>query len=85
MDFETALRKQLEKRPDRNRIARRRILAVLDAKPSKARTRRLARMERAAAGVVGADAGAIDWSAVDWLKLFETILAVVLKILDLLA
>ena len=83
MNFEDALRDQIESRP-RLGLKGRRIRAILDARPSKRRTRQLERMEAHAAAVVGKPAGAIDWSAVNWPALFEKILAVLLAILPFL-
>ncbi len=83
MNFEDALREQIEARP-RLGLKGRRIRAILDARPSKRRTRQLERMEAHAAAVVGKPAGAIDWSAIDWAKLFEQILALLLALLPFL-
>ena len=84
MTFEQALREQCEKTSDRKRRAKR-ILAVLDSRPSKRRTRRLERMERHAAAELGRDASEIgDWSEIDWSKVFEMILKVLLTLLPLL-
>lgn len=85
MDFETALRAQIEVSASRRRRARR-VLEILDSRPSRRRTRQLARMERHALAALDSDAkiGAIDWSAIDWAKVFEKILEVLLKLLPLL-
>lgn len=85
MDFGTALRREIKSRPDVRRIVARRVLAVLDAKPSATRTRRLQRMELAAAGAVGLPVGKIDWGKIDWKKLFDAILSVLDAILPLLS
>lgn len=89
MDFETALREQLETQP-RGRIRGKRLLKILDSKPSKRRTRILARLEAHARthlvseGVVGADAVGFDWSSVDWQKVFDVILKILLALLPFL-
>lgn len=88
--FESALREQIESRPKTRRT--RAIQKILDAKPSRRRTRILARLERHAQVhveettgkpmKVGAN-GAIDWSSIDWTKLFESILSLLMLILPL--
>ena len=83
MDFETALRREITSRKATKRAKR--ILAILDAPKSKRRTRRLERMERHAAVVADLDSvGAIDWGSIDWAKLFEQILAILMKLLPLI-
>ncbi len=84
MNFETALREQIESRPKLG-LRGKRILAILDAKPSKRRTRRIERMERHAAVAAGfTNTVGIDWSQIDWKKLFDTILELLLKFLPLI-
>jgi hypothetical protein len=89
VNFETALRAQVEKRP-RLGLKGRRILSVLNSRPSKRRARILARWEEVATAAVHAQAGtdpgktgAIDWENIDWKKLFQTILELLLKFLPL--
>lgn len=86
MDFATALREQIVSRKATRRGKR--LLALIDSKPSKRRTRVLARLESharvaAAEGGVTFGVGAIDWSKIDWGKLFETILTLLLRLLPL--
>ncbi|MBC7771069.1 MAG: hypothetical protein H7210_01110, partial [Pyrinomonadaceae bacterium] len=57
--FETDLRIALSENPTEKRRARA-ILKLLDAPPSRQRTKRLARMERTARAAVG-DGVKIDW------------------------
>lgn len=83
MSFEKALRRELVTRPKLG-LRGRRILAILDARDSKARTRRIAAMERHAAAAINQDAAAIDWDAIPWAKVFERILAVLIALLPLL-
>lgn len=82
--FETAFREQILSRKQTRRAKR--ILAILDAPPSRRRTRQIARMERHAAAAIEHDGarGAIDWGAVDWGKFFDTILQFIMAILPLL-
>lgn len=88
MDFETALREQLETQP-RGRIRGRRLLKILDSKPSKRRTRILARLESHARahlvseGMASAT-GAIDWGSIDWSKVFDTLLKILMALLPFL-
>lgn len=83
MDFETALRAQIATRKATRRAKR--LLAILDAPRSRARTRRIERMERHAAAAAGLNSTAgIDWESIDWSKLFETILSILMKLLPLL-
>lgn len=82
--FEEALRDQIEGRPET--IRSRRILAVLDMEPSARRDRILARMERHAAAEleIKGEAGKIDWSAIDWGKVFDTLMKILSAILPYL-
>lgn len=91
MDFETALKAQLEARPKsrfRGRWARR-LLSIVNGPASKKRTQILARLEAharahlASEGVVSAT-GAIDWSSIDWAKVFDILLKILLALLPLL-
>lgn len=80
MDFETALREQISKRKATRRAKR--ILAILDAPKSARRSRQIQRMRDTAAGAAGlAGVSGIDWSKVDWAKLFEVVLSILLKLL----
>lgn len=83
MDFATALREQIVTRKATRRSKR--LLALIDSKPSDKRTRILERLERHArvAANLHEDADGVDWSKIDWGALFETILALVLKLLPL--
>ena len=84
MTFEQALREQCEKTTDRKRRSKR-ILAVLNSKPSKRRTRQLERMEQHAKVELEMTWRVnIDWSEIDWSKVFETILKLLLALLPLL-
>lgn len=67
--FEAALRENLEAQPKQRRRAKR-ILAVLDERPSRRRTRILERLEMHAR--VELDFDGEDWSAVDWPTLLLT-------------
>jgi len=82
--FESALQQQLRSKKKLS-MRDKRILRVLDGAPSAARTRKINRWENGARGVIGADptAGVIDWSKIDWAKLFEVILAMIAKFLDI--
>lgn len=89
--FEDNLREQLEAQPKLRRKAAR-ILAILNARPSKRRTRRIAAMERHAKaeltednmGAQFAASGEIDWSAVEWQTILLTIVQVLLALLPFL-
>lgn len=79
--FETALRESLEAQPQQSRRARR-LLDVLNSRPSRRRERVLARLEshaRAETGFRGK-----DWSAIDWPSVLKTLLDILLKLLPLL-
>lgn len=78
MNFETALRQQIEARP-RKSMRDRKILAVLDGPKNEKRAKKLAKWEshaRLEAGF-GQTVTGIDWSKVDWKKLIENILAII--------
>ena len=79
-NFETALRNQIAS----NKATRRakRLLAFLDAPRTKLRAARLKRMEQHAALEAGVAVG-VDWAEIDWSKLFERILSLILSILPL--
>ena len=88
-DFEFNLRKHLEANPSRKRRAKR-ILAILDSKPSRRRTRRIEAMEKhveaqlAASGRMKYWVDMPDWSAIDWAKLIDIILKLLLALLPFL-
>lgn len=90
-DFESNLRAQLESTPDLRRRGKR-ILAVLDARPSKRRTRRIYAMQQHAwahmvmLGVQAQPAqdGSIDWSKIPWAKILQGLLAILLALLPFL-
>ena len=77
--FEHNLRQTLEPTPDLRRRGKK-ILAILDDKPSRRRTRRIAAMERHAAAHFG-EGRAIDWSKIDWSKIIEVLLPLLLALL----
>ena len=77
--FEHNLRQQLEADPKLRRRGLR-ILAVLNERPSKRRTRRVARMEAHSAAHLGLT-GAIDWSKIDWQKVVMAVLQMLLALL----
>lgn len=81
-DFATVLRTEIVTRKATRRSAR--LLKIIDAKPSKRRTRILARLEAHAAVAAGGEVGKIDWSAIDWTKLFNVLIELLLKLLPLL-
>lgn len=86
--FADNLRAQLEAEPKLRRKGAR-ILAILNARPSKRRTRRIERMEAHARAelnennmgqqIFGPDT--IDWSMVDWSAVLLTIVKVLLALL----
>ncbi|VTT98956.1 unnamed protein product [Gemmataceae bacterium] len=82
--FEEALRDQIESRPET--IRSQRVLKVLDMEDGPRRDRILARMERHAAAHLdlAGDAKGIDWSAIDWAKLFEQLLKILTALLPFL-
>lgn len=91
MDFETALKEQLNSRPKgwfRARIAQR-LLKLVNGPPSAKRTRILAKLESHVRahlvneGVVGASAVGFDFSTIDWAKLFESIFKLLMLLLPL--
>ena len=86
--FADNLRAQLEAEPKLRRKAAR-ILAILNARPSKRRTRQIARWEAHAAAELRLDAlprrfGQIDWSQVDWARWLSIIVSVILALLTIL-
>lgn len=100
MRFEDALKEHLEATPVLKRRGKR-LLEIVNDRPSRARTRKLARMERHAlaslddkqlkrlgvSATVLADPNglsAIDWSKIDWGKILETLLDLLLKFLPFL-
>jgi hypothetical protein len=80
--FEHGLRSALEADPKLSRRGKR-ILAVLDARPSKARTRRIERMERHARAQLG-DKAPGDWSDFPWGKFVSALLNILLALLPFL-
>ena len=87
VSFETALRAKLEADPKRSRRARR-VLEILDSRPSRRRTRRINAMENHAIAVLKTEglkpAAAIDWSKVDWAKVIDKILDILIQLLPIL-
>lgn len=83
--FAANLQAAIEAKPKLN-MRDRRVLGILQGKPSKRRDRQIARMENHARAAIDADpqTKAIDWSKVDWSKVLKTILAILAKILPLL-
>jgi hypothetical protein len=91
MDFASALREQIVTRKVRGLRARR-LLALIDGPKTRRRERVLTRLERHATAelvsmgrmTAAQAAGAIDWSAIDWNKVFDVILKILLAILPFL-
>ena len=86
--FEHNLRAQLEAEPKLRRKAAR-ILAILNARPSKRRTRQITRWEAHAAAELQLNdeipvGSRIDWSSVDWMKWLGIIVSVILALLTIL-
>lgn len=83
-NFAAELEAHLESKPDLRRRGKK-ILAVIQSRPSKKKDRILARMERHAAAAIDRDVGVgIDWSEIDWKKVIEIIIKVLLMLLPLL-
>lgn len=83
-DFATAFRAALTAKP---KLSGRemRILKVLDEPPSKAKSRKLARIERRVRTEFGiGEKEAIDWSAIDWQALIQTVIKIIELILKFL-
>ena len=89
MNFEQALREQLEATADLRRRGKK-ILAILNARPSKRRTRQIDRMERHVVAHLGSDyfgpdpdpiMVGIDWSSIDWSAVLQVILKLLLALL----
>ena len=81
MTFEQALREQLEATADLRRRGKK-ILAILNARPSKRRTRQIDRMSAHTAAHLGIDEGlGIDWSVIDWSAVLQVILKLLLALL----
>lgn len=76
--FEHGLRNALESDPALSRRGQR-ILAVLNARPSKRRTRRLERMERHARAHFGGEVG--DWSDFAWGTFIDVLIRILLALL----
>lgn len=86
MTFLEALREQVEvKKSKRGRLLLRRLDSMTPAR----RKRVVARLEKhattfvVAEGVKAGPAGAIDWSSIDWAKLFESLLKLLMLLLPL--
>ena len=79
--FDLGLQAALEATPSLSRRGKR-ILAILNAKPSKRRNRQLDRMERHARAALGVDK--IDWTKINWAGVITMILEVLLKLLPLI-
>jgi hypothetical protein len=88
MNFEDALRTQLDADPSVSRRAKK-LREVLDSRPSRRRTRVLERLERHAAAHLGRDVSEVDdWSpnkvgAVDWKKIIDLLIQILPLILAL--
>lgn len=80
MDFRIELKDTLEADP---KLARRgqKILALLNARPSRRRDRRVARMEAFARAQTGFEG---DWADLDWKSLIGQLLQMFLKLLPLI-
>lgn len=100
MLFADALKEQLESTTNLRRRGRK-LLELINSRPSRARTRKLARLERhalasldkkqlaklnvPAGALFGDDEGlGIDWSQIDWGKILDTLLDILLKLLPFL-
>ena len=83
-DFETNLRAQIAKDPNQKRW--RRVKRILAMKPSLRRKARLTLMEHRVSSRFGLQevGGIIDWSKIDWNKVFEEIAKIILALLPLL-
>lgn len=82
MDFATALRAEIVTR--KASVRARRLLRIIDGPKNARRRRVLERMERHTRAEIGAGGtGKIDWSKIDWEKLFEQILKLLMAILPL--
>lgn len=80
MNFAQALRQQIV--DGGFRVRGKRLLAIIDGPHSRRRTRILERLERHARVQMGfGEKQKIDWSTVDWGKLFEELLKFFLAIL----
>lgn len=84
--FESNLRQHLESK-SRLTAQDRRLLRILDLPPTNARRKRvLGRLEDGARTQLQADGQmAIDWGAIDWAALLETLAKFIKVILDLFA
>jgi hypothetical protein len=87
--FETALKAAVASRPPRKGFWAKRLQKLLDAPPSERRTKILARLERhvraelVEQSVAGADSVGFDWASVDWAKVLDIVLKLVLLLLPL--
>lgn len=90
-NFATELKAQLLAQPKMGRRATR-ILNIIDARPSRRRTRQLTRMESCAIGTIAqptvliaaiGDSG-FDWSMIDWFQFLGPIISTLLKLLPLI-
>lgn len=85
MTFEEALGEQLRAKK-RLTFWEKRLLKLIDARPSKRRTRVLERLRAHAATAleIKGDPAAIDWSKIDWAKVLDFVLKIILALLPLL-
>ena len=83
--FETGLREAILAKPKLT-ARERRILAVIDAPPSKRKERRLARMENHARAAmnIAPNKAEVDWGSFDWSKILTMILELLIKLLPLI-
>lgn len=77
--FAEKLKQHLEASPKLTRRGAK-VLAVLKSRPSRRKERQIRRMELHAAAELDQD-GAVDWNALNWDRLIEQILSVLLKVL----
>ena len=79
--FESSLRAAIESSPTRTRKAAR-VLRILNRRPSKARTAKIAEWEQHAVMKFG-KGRQIDWDSFDFEKFFAAIIALIEKLIDL--
>ena len=80
-EFESGLRAAIESSPTRTRKGER-VLRILNRRPSKARTAKIASWEEHATMKFG-KGKAIDWDTFDFEKFFAAIIALIEKLISL--
>ena len=83
MTFEQALREQLTATPDLRRRGKK-ILAILNARPSRKRERQIHRMRKHVEAEIPYEVDYDEWDEIDWPTLLESILRLLLLLLPLL-